>query len=214
MRSTIRPLPLPLALKEAIVTSFVSRAASVLRWPINTFDDTRPTWVVGLAPADARAVVRGAVGTDPYFLPVMEGMRGIARSDVVGKVHDDGRLQIYIGARRATCIGLVGRVSAHPDGSSIETRVGWIGFSRWWEPAARVWQPCFVAMVLKVAATFKDPFEIGMGLLLAFMVAGGSFASLRSRARCAREEELPAIVACLDRALAPHRPSSHRGDPP
>jgi hypothetical protein len=186
------------------LTGFLLRVLSALRWPLGGFDDVRPTWVVALAPADARAIVRGAIGTDPYFLPVTEGIRGIARSDVVGRVDDDGRLQIYIGARRATGIGLVGRVSALGDGSSIQTRVAWFGFYRWWEPAIRVVLPCVVASVLWTTATFRDTFDVGMGLLLAIMLAGGWYSNLRWRARSAREEELPAVVARVDQALAPH----------
>lgn len=186
------------------MTGFLSRVRSALRWPIGAFDDVKPTWVVGLAPPDARAVVRGAIGTDPYSLPVMEGIRGIARCDVVGRVDDDGRLQIYIGARRATGIGLVGRVSALGDGSIIQTRVGWIGLYRWWEPAVRVVLPCFVASVVWIAATSSDAFDAGLGLLFAIMVAGGWYSNVRWRALCAREEELPAIVARLHQALAPH----------
>jgi hypothetical protein len=187
-------------------TGFFRRLVAVLTWPIRGFDDVQRTYDVALAPSDARAVVRGAIGTDPYLLPVMDGVRAIERSDVVGSVDDEGRLQIYIGRRTATGIGLVGRVLPLGQGSRIATRVGWIGQHWWHEPLFTVFMLCAAGTAVYAGVTATDAFDAGLALAMGAVFAGGRLLNLRSRAQCARSDELPTIFARLERALAPHRP--------
>jgi hypothetical protein len=176
----------------------------VLTWPVSRFRDVGRTYDVELAPSDARAVVRGAIGTDPMQLPVMEGIAASRRSDVVGRVDDDGRLAIYVGGKSGSGIGLVGSVSALGEGSRIATRVGWIGLRRWFEPAVRIFVLYVVGFAAYVAVTASDSFDVGASGALAAMLAGGWFLNLRWRAQSAKQDELPRIFERLEQALAPH----------
>jgi hypothetical protein len=177
---------------------------TVLTWPVSRFRDVGRTYDVALAPADARALVRGAIGTDPMHLPVMEGIAASRRSDVVGRVDDDGRLAIYIGGKSSSGIGLVGSVSALGEGSRIATRVGWIGLRRWFEPAVRIFVLYAVGCAAYVAVTASDSFDVGASAALAAMLAGAWFLNIRWRAQSARQDELPRIFERLERVLAPH----------
>jgi hypothetical protein len=177
----------------------------LVTWPVCRFGDVRKTYDVALPSSEARAVVRGAIGTDPLYLPVLEGIEANKRSDVVGSVDDDGRLQIYIGGKGGTGIGLVGRVSASGAGSRIETRVGWTSLHRWFEPALTVLAVAAPGAVVYRAIGESDGLILGLSLALAVMIGGGRLLALSSQASTARERELPAILERLDRALAPHR---------
>src|SRR5262245_12900995 len=112
----------------------LSPIATVLTWPVGRFRGVERTYDVALPPSDARAVVRGAIGTDPMYLPAMEGIAASRRADVVGRVDEKGRLEIYVAARRSSGLGLVGNVEASGQGSRIVTRVGWTGLHRWGNP--------------------------------------------------------------------------------
>jgi hypothetical protein len=186
------------------VPGLLRPVVAALTWPVSGFDDVRRTYDVALVPSDARAVVRGAIGTDPYFLPVMDGIRAIERSGVVGSVDDDGRLQIYVGGRKATGIGLLGRVSALGQGSRIVTRVGWIGQHWWHEPLFTFCMLCAAGTAVYTGATATDAVDAGLALLFAAMIAGGRLLDVRGRAQLARNDELPLIFECLERVLSPH----------
>jgi hypothetical protein len=177
---------------------------AAVTWPVSHFGDVRRTYDVVLSASDAQAVVRGAIGTDPMYLPVLEGIAASRRSDVVGRVDDDGRLAIYIGGKGGSGIGLLGSVSALGEGSRIATRVGWIGLRRWFEPVIRFFVLYAVGFAGYVAATASDGFEMAAGIVLAAMLGGGWFLNLRWRAQSARQDELPRIFERLERALAPH----------
>jgi hypothetical protein len=200
------------------VPGFLSPVVTVLTWPVSRFRDVGRTYHVALAPSDARAVVRGAIGTDPMHLPVMEGIAASRRSEVVGRVDDDGRLEIYIGGKRSSGLGLVGNVEAFGQGSRIVTRVGWTSLNRWGNPAFTALAIVSVAGIVHMVAGEPDAFVIGAGIALSVMVAGGWIVNLTSSGRQARQHELPVIFERLERALAPHLrqpptrgPSSGRG---
>jgi hypothetical protein len=194
------------------VPSMLRPAWAFLSWPLCRFAEVRRVYDVALSPSDARAVVRGAIGTDPMYLPVMEGIAASGRSEVVGSVDDDGRFQIYIGHRRATGLGLVGNVSPRGSFSRIEARVGWVRLHPWAEPLLTIAATLASAGVVYQAVAEGDGFMLGMGLVLGAMLAGGRFLHLRSSAAVARESELPAIVERLEQALAPHRSPTPTGE--
>jgi len=82
------------------VPGVLSPIVTVLNWPVSRFRDIGRTYDVALPPSDARAIVRGAIGTDPMYLPVTEGIAASRRADIAGRVDDDGRLEIHIGGKR------------------------------------------------------------------------------------------------------------------
>ncbi len=177
---------------------------TVLTWPVSRFRDVGRTYDVVLSASDAQAVIRGAIGTDPMYLPVLEGIEASRRPDVVGRVDDRGRLEIYIGGNQATGLGLVGTVTAIGQGSRIVTGVGWIGLRRWLEPAVRIFALCAVGSAGYIAVTASDSFAVAASVVLAAMLAGSWLLNLRWRAQSARQDELPRIFERLERALAPH----------
>jgi hypothetical protein len=182
---------------------------AALAWPEGRFADVLRTWDVALTPADARSVLRGAIGTNPYHLPVMEGIRASRRSEVVGDVDDEGRFQIYIGHRKSSGLGLIGAVSARGTGSRIEGRVGWVGLHRWAEPALTLVAIGAPGVAVVEALRESDGLLLVVALALAAILAGGRLLSLASQAEAARTHELPAILGHLEPVLAPHR----RGTP-
>jgi hypothetical protein len=183
---------------------FLWPVVAVLTWPASRFRDVGRTYEVALPPSDARAVVRGAVGIDPMHRPVMEGIAASRRSEVVGSVDDDGRLEIYVGGKRGSGLGLVGHVEACGQGSRIVTRVGWTSLHRWGHPVFTALVFVAVAGLVHMVAGEPEVIIVGAGYLLAAMVAGGWIANLTSSGRQARQHELPAIFERLERVLAPH----------
>jgi hypothetical protein len=177
---------------------------AVLAWPEGRFADVHRTWDVALAPADARSVLRGAIGTNPYHLPVMEGIRASRRSEVVGDVDDEGHFQIYIGHRKSSGLGLIGAASARGTGSLIEARVGWVGLHRWAEPVLTLVAIAAPGIAVVEALREGDGLLLGLALALTAILAGGRLLSLASQAEAARTHELPAILARLEPVLAPH----------
>jgi hypothetical protein len=186
------------------VPRFVTPIVAVLTWPVSRFRDAGRTYEVSLAPSDARAVVRGAIGTDPMYLPAMEGIAASRGADVVGRVHDDGRLEIYVAARRSSGLGLVGNVEASGQGSRIVTRVGWTGLYRWGNPVFTALLIFSVGFLVHMAAGESDPFAVGAAVALAVMLVGGWVGNVTSSAGQARRQELPVIFERLERVLAPH----------
>jgi hypothetical protein len=194
------------------VPGLPSPVVAVLTWPVSRFRDVGRTYEIALPPSDARAVIRGAIGTDPMHLPVMEGIAANQRSDVVGSVDDDGRLEIYVGGRRGSGLGLVGKVEASGQGSRIVTRVGWTSLHRWGHPVFTALVCVAVGGLVHMVAGEPDGVVVGAGCLLAVMLAGGWVAHLASSGSRAKQHELPAIFERLERALAPHlRQSPTRG---
>jgi hypothetical protein len=183
---------------------FLSPIVTVLTWPVSRFRDAGRTYEVSLPPSDARAVVRGAIGTDPMYMPVMEGIAASRRADVVGQVDDDGRLEIYIGGKRSSGLGLVGTVEASGQGSRIVTRVGWTSLHRWGNPLFTALAIFSVGVLAHRAATASDAILTGASLALAAMITGGWIMNLVSSAGLARRQELPEIFERLERALGPH----------
>lgn len=186
------------------VPGFLRPVVALLSWPAGRFVDVRRTWDVALAPSDARAVLRGAIGTDPMHLPVMDGIAASRRADVVGRVEDDGRLEVYVVGRRRSGLGLVGVVSASGPGSRIDAGVGWIGMEKWLAPLWAIALIVLEGILAQQAIAAGDGLVAGASLLLAAILGAGWLLNLTTRARVARRRELPAILERLDRALAPH----------
>lgn len=186
------------------VPGLLSPVVAVLTWPVSRFRDVGRTYEVALSPSDARALIRGVIGTDPMYLPVMEGIAANQRSDVVGSVDDDGRLEIYVGGRRGSGLGLVGNVEASGQGSRIVTRVGWTSLHRWGHPVFTALVFVAVAGLVRMVAGEPEVIIVAAGYLLAAMLAGGWIANLASSGRQARQHELPVIFERLERVLAPH----------
>lgn len=184
--------------------AFLRPLVTVVTWPVARFADVRPTYDLALAPSDARAVLRGAIGTDPMYLSVGEGIAANCRSDVVGQVDERGRFQIYVGGRGGSGLGLVGRVSDLGQGSRIEGTVGWTGLHRWLMPVFTMGGLVTLAICAHDALTATSGNEVEGSLGLAATLGVVWLANLYVRGRNARIE-LPAILQQLERVLAPHR---------
>lgn len=183
------------------VPRFLRPVAILLSWPGGRFREYRRRYDVALSPSDARAVVRGALRTDPLHLPVLEGVSAHLREDVVGGVDEDGRMEVYIGAKWSTGLGLVGRIAPHDEGSRISVRVGWTGSYRW---GAALWAA--ILLVFGFGA-YDLAVNEGRPYLAAITMVGVVVTRILlafDAGRKARQRELPSLVAHLDRVLAPH----------
>lgn len=178
---------------------------TVLTWPAPKFADLCRTWDVALPPSDARAVVRGALGTDPLYMDALEGMAASSRSMVVGTVDDDGRLVAYVSGKRSSGMGLLGSVSSHGPGSRVEVRVGRVGLQKWFMPFMTLLMPMWPGMTLYHALTGADSGLVAAEAAVSLILTGGWAASLHSSGVVLRDSELPRMFEALDRVLAPHR---------
>ena len=176
---------------------------TVLTWPVRRLRDVRRTYDVALSPSDTMALVREAIKTDPMHLPWWEGATASHSWEAVGRVHDDGRVEIYISHRGASGLGLVGRVKASGKGSRIVTRVGWTGLHRWGHPVFTALVIALAVGLVFMAAGEEHANEAGACIALALVLLGGWTAHLASAGRQARRHELPVIFECLERVLAP-----------
>jgi hypothetical protein len=181
---------------------------SVLTWPVARFSGVRRTYELSLPPSDARAVIRGGIGTDPMFMSVGDGLAASRSRDIVGHVDDDGALQVYVSARRVSGLGLVGNVSPLGDGSRVDARVGWTGLHKWVMPGINVLALGTIAWL--VVDGFATGGELGTGGTAAYVgfLAVGWLVMSTAVAHNA-QRELPEVIERVEKTLAPHlvRPS-------
>jgi hypothetical protein len=137
------------------------------------------------------------------YLPVMQGLAASRRPCVVGHVDEDGRMEIYIGGRYSTGIGLVGTVSASGEGSRIDTRAGWIGWEKWFHPLVRVGLVILAGVVMR-ETTATDGLVGALVVVPVAFVGALSWFNLTRLSRRFRGHELPMVLGRLERALAPH----------
>ena len=182
----------------------VSTLAAGITWPASRFQDARRTYDLSIGPADVGPLIRGGVAVDPLFRPVSEGFAQGVRPEIVGRVAGD-RFDIYISSKFSSGIGLVGTIEGAPGGGArVIANVGWSGPTKWVMPAVTVLALAgAAAFVRDVPAAMNGASDAWPGVALAAMVIAVQTASLISRERRARNDDLPMLFERLEHVLAP-----------